>query len=399
MSTASRIDTAPAPSSEERANDILSPEALDFVAELHGRFEPRRQELLAARRERADELQARRHARLPRGDARDPRGRLAGRRAVRGLARPPRRDHRADRPQARHQRAQLGRQGLHGRLRGRDRADVGERRRRPRQPDRRDRPHDHLRRLRRQALRARRGDRDAAACARAAGTSTTSTSRSRAPRSPAGCSTSASTSSTTPSGCSTPARGRTSTCPSWSTTSRRGCGTTSSRFAEEAVGVPHGTSRATVLIETLPAAFQMDEILYELRDHSYGLNAGRWDYIFSMIKCFRDREDFVLPDRNDVKMTVPFMKAYTELLVKTCHAPRRLRDGRHGGADPLAQGRGGQPARDRRRCARTRSARPRPASTAPGSRTRTSSTSRSRRSTPCSATSPTRSTSSAPTSR
>ena len=85
------------------------------------------------------------------------------------------------------------------------------------------------------------------------------------------------------------------------------------------MGVPHGSARATVLIETLPAAFQMDEILYELRDHSYGLNAGRWDYIFSMIKCFRDREDFVLPDRNDVKMTVPFMKAYTELLVKTCH--------------------------------------------------------------------------------
>ena len=78
--------------------------------------------------------------------------------------------------------------------------------------------------------------------------------------------------------------------------------------------------RATVLIETLPAAFQMDEILYELREHSLGLNAGRWDYIFSMIKCFRDRPEFVLPDRNDVKMTVPFMRAYTELLVKTCHA-------------------------------------------------------------------------------
>jgi len=75
-----------------------------------------------------------------------------------------------------------------------------------------------------------------------------------------------------------------------------------------------------VLIETLPAAFQMDEILYELREHSYGLNAGRWDYIFSMIKCFRDRPEFVLPDRNDVKMTVPFMRAYSELLVKTCHA-------------------------------------------------------------------------------
>jgi malate synthase len=64
----------------------------------------------------------------------------------------------------------------------------------------------------------------------------------------------------------------------------------------------------------------MEEILYELREHSYGLNAGRWDYIFSMIKCFRDDPKFVLPDRNDVKMTVPFMRAYTDLLVKTCHA-------------------------------------------------------------------------------
>jgi len=91
-------------------------------------------------------------------------------------------------------------------------------------------------------------------------------------------------------------------------------------FAEDHFGLERGTLRATVLIETLPAAFQMDEILYELREHSLGLNAGRWDYIFSMIKCFRDRPEFVLPDRNDVKMTVPFMKAYSELLVKTCHA-------------------------------------------------------------------------------
>jgi malate synthase len=90
-------------------------------------------------------------------------------------------------------------------------------------------------------------------------------------------------------------------------------------FTDEQFGLD-GIIRATVLIETLPAAFQMDEILYELREHSYGLNAGRWDYIFSMIKCFRDDPAFVLPDRNDVKMTVPFMRAYTELLVKTCHA-------------------------------------------------------------------------------
>jgi malate synthase len=90
-------------------------------------------------------------------------------------------------------------------------------------------------------------------------------------------------------------------------------------FAEDALGVPKGTIRATVLIETLPAAFQMDEIIYELREHSYGLNAGRWDYIFSMIKSFREDPRFVLPDRNDVKMTVPFMRAYTELLIQTCH--------------------------------------------------------------------------------
>jgi malate synthase len=91
-------------------------------------------------------------------------------------------------------------------------------------------------------------------------------------------------------------------------------------FAEDELGVPQGTMRATVLIETLPAAFQMEEILYELREHSVGLNAGRWDYIFSMIKCFREDPSFVLPDRNDVKMTVPFMRAYTELLVRSCHA-------------------------------------------------------------------------------
>jgi malate synthase len=91
-------------------------------------------------------------------------------------------------------------------------------------------------------------------------------------------------------------------------------------FTEDALDVPAGTIRATVLIETLPAAFQMEEILYELREHSYGLNAGRWDYIFSMIKCYRDDPSFVLPDRNDVKMTVPFMHGYSDLLVKTCHA-------------------------------------------------------------------------------
>jgi malate synthase len=90
-------------------------------------------------------------------------------------------------------------------------------------------------------------------------------------------------------------------------------------YTEEALGLDRGTIRATVLIETVPAAFEMEEILYELREHSAGLNAGRWDYIFSMIKCFRDRSEFLLPDRASVTMTVPFMRAYTELLVRTCH--------------------------------------------------------------------------------
>ncbi|HEY3631253.1 MAG TPA: malate synthase A [Jatrophihabitantaceae bacterium] len=90
--------------------------------------------------------------------------------------------------------------------------------------------------------------------------------------------------------------------------------------AQVALSIPHGTVRATVLIETIPAAFEMDEILYELREHASGLNAGRWDYLFSIIKYFRNAgPEFVLPDRADVTMTAPFMRAYTELLVRTCH--------------------------------------------------------------------------------
>ncbi len=90
--------------------------------------------------------------------------------------------------------------------------------------------------------------------------------------------------------------------------------------AQQSLDVPQGSIRATVLIETILAAFEMDEILFELRDHAAGLNAGRWDYIFSIIKKFRARDDMILPDRAQVTMTVPFMRAYTELLVATCHA-------------------------------------------------------------------------------
>ncbi|MEU5611565.1 malate synthase A [Streptomyces sparsogenes] len=91
-------------------------------------------------------------------------------------------------------------------------------------------------------------------------------------------------------------------------------------FAQDHLGIPQGTVRATVLIETITAAYEMEEILYELRDHASGLNAGRWDYLFSIVKNFRDAgPGFVLPDRNAVTMTAPFMRAYTELLVRTCH--------------------------------------------------------------------------------
>jgi malate synthase len=89
--------------------------------------------------------------------------------------------------------------------------------------------------------------------------------------------------------------------------------------AQEALGIPRGTIRATALIETIPAAFEMDEILYELRDHSAGLNCGRWDYIFSFIKKFRSRREFVLPDRAQVTMDRHFLKSYVDLLIRTCH--------------------------------------------------------------------------------
>lgn len=90
-------------------------------------------------------------------------------------------------------------------------------------------------------------------------------------------------------------------------------------LAQDYIGMPRGTIRGTVLIETILAAFEMDEIIYELRDHSSGLNCGRWDYIFSTIKKFRQNPNFVLPDRSCVTMTVPFMDAYVKLLIQTCH--------------------------------------------------------------------------------
>ena len=148
--------------------------------------------------------------------------------------------------------------------------------------------------------------------------------------------------------------------------------------------------RATVLIETILAAFEMEEILYELRDHCAGLNAGRWDYMFSVIKKFRDRPEFVLPDRPLVTMTVPFMRAYTELLVKTCHRRGAHAIGGMAAFIPIsARSRG-----ERRRAGeghRGQAREPATASTAPGSHTPISCPAQGS-STPCSASDRTRST-------
>jgi malate synthase len=90
-------------------------------------------------------------------------------------------------------------------------------------------------------------------------------------------------------------------------------------MAQEALNIPSGTIKATVLLETVLASFEMDELLYELREYSAGLNCGRWDYIFSFIKKFRNRPDFIMPNRAQITMRAPFMKAYTSLVIKTCH--------------------------------------------------------------------------------
>ncbi len=138
--------------------------------------------------------------------------------------------------------------------------------------------------------------------------------------------------------------------------------------AQTALKIPIGTIKATVLIETLPAAFEMDEILFELKDHIAGLNCGRWDYIFSSIKTLRNDPSFVLPDRGQVTMEAPFLRSYVAAAHQDLPPPRRLRDGRHGGADS-DQGRSGRRTRARwRRSAPTSCARSAKATTAPGSR-------------------------------
>ena len=282
-------------------------------------FAGEREELLAARAARARAVARGRAARLPGGDAVGARGRLAGAAGAGGPGRSSCRDHGADRSQDGDQRAELGRAGLHGGLRGRQLADLGEHGRRAAQPLRGDRADDPPRDAG-EGLRAGRATSRRCSCARAAGICVErhfevdgapisgslfdfglyllrNHEALRGDRH----------------------RARTSICPSSSPISRRGCGTGSSSAPRTLLGIPRGTIRATVLIETILAAFEMDEILYELGPHATGLNAGRWDYLFSVIKKLGHRPEFVLPDRNVVGMGVPFMRAYAELLVATCH--------------------------------------------------------------------------------
>ena len=372
--------------------DVLTDDARSFLTDLQRAFGARRRRAARAPGGAPRAPARRRAAGLPARDRRDPGRRLARRTDAGRDRRPARRDHRAGRPQDGDQRAQLGRAGVHGRLRGLELADLGQLHRRPAQPDGRARA-DDLARHRREAVHASTTTRRCCSCGRAAGTSRSATSRSTARRCPGRCSTSASTSSAT-----TAATAATSTCRSSSRTSRRGSGTTSSPGRRSGSACEHGTIKATVLIETILAAFEMDEILYELRDHSAGLNAGRWDYIFSVIKKLGHRPEMVLPDRerrdDGGAVHALLLRAAREDLPP----PRRVRDGRHGGLHPLAPRRRGERRSRSRRCARTRSARRRRASTAPGSPTPTSCRPPTRRSTPCSATGRTRSTGSATTS-
>jgi malate synthase len=140
-------------------------------------------------------------------------------------------------------------------------------------------------------------------------------------------------------------------------------------FSENEIQIPRGSIKATALIETVVAAFEMDEILHELREHSSGLNIGRWDYIFSCIKKFRANKDFCLADRSQVTMTAPFMRAYALLLVKTCHRRGAPAMGGMAAQIPIKN----DPAANEAalaRCAPTSCARSPTAATAPGWRTR-----------------------------
>ena len=293
--------------------DVLTDEARSFLDDLQRTFGARRVELLARREERLERLHAGElpdflpeTAEIRAGDWRvaPTPDEIADRRVeITGPGRPEDGD----------QRAQLGRAGVHGRLRGLELADLGQLHRRAAQPDRRARA-DDLARHRREAVRARRRSRGAVRAAARAGTWRSGTTRSTARRCRA---------SLFDFGLyffrNHGRNGRYFYLPKLESHLEARLWNDVFVWSQERLGVPQGTIKATVLIETILAAFEMDEILYELREHSAGLNAGRWDYIFSVIKKLGHRPEMVLPDRSAVTMAVPFMRSYCELLVKTCH--------------------------------------------------------------------------------
>ena len=201
---------------------------------------------------------------------------------------------------------------------------------------------------RQQELQAQRQDRDAAGAPARLAPRREARDRSTASASPAASSTSPCSCSTTRRSSSRAAPGRTSICPSSRATSRRGCGTTSSSMTQNELGLPQGTIKATVLIETILAAFEMDEILYELREHSAGLNAGRWDYIFSCIKKFKPRPG-LLPRRprqgDDDRAVHARLRAAAAADLPPA---RRAGDRRHERADPDQERSGQERDRDGR---------------------------------------------------
>ena len=298
---------------------ILTPDALAFAARLQRAFGARRTELLA-----------RRVARQVQFDAGELPDFLAETRAIRDgdwtcdpvPARhrgSPRRDHRSRRPQDDHQCAELRRERVHGGFRGREHAAVDEQRRGAAQPPRRGQAPDRLRIARGQGVPAERAHGDAVRAAARLAPAREARRSSTASRSPARIFDFALYFFHNAKELIARGSGPYFYLPKLESHLEARLWNDVFVMAQDDLCIPRGTIKATVLIETILAAFEMDEILYELRHHSAGLNAGRWDYIFSCIKKFRSNRDFCLADRALVTMTTHFMKSYAELLVKTCH--------------------------------------------------------------------------------
>ena len=257
---------------------------------------------------------------------------------------PPRRDHRAGRPQDGHQRAELRRERLHGRLRGLERRRPGTTLEGQVESARRGAPARSTSRSP-EGKQYKLNETTATLMVRPRGWHLTkSTCSWTASRSRRRCSISACSSSTTPQTLIDKGTGPYFYLPKMESHLEARLWNDVFIFAQDELGIPRGTIRATVLIETILAAFEMDEILYELRDHSAGLNCGRWDYIFSFIKKFRNRPEFMLPDRAQVTMTAHVHALVFAAADQDLPSPRHPRDGRHGRADSDQERSGGQRA-------------------------------------------------------